>query len=237
MSEEINQNQNDLNNQYKIVKFSAPLLPIITIVVIFFTLLLNYVLYCIQGRFSISSLPTFSETAMFYPMSKIFAVGVSGFAFLFFFDGELFCDYMSLNNYPKSKFMRFFPPIVSILFTITCCVNKSEHPNIHGCFSCISFFTLLIFAIWTFYALKKQNILRNKILRFSLIIIGIISTIGIIVTAPLTKFQYISIIQAVIEYVMVLALLIFFGLWFFDFKRIEIDFCVIRTVIEEPLNP
>lgn len=235
MREEIN--QNDLNNQFKIVNFSISLLPIITIAVIFVTITINYILYCIQGRFSINSLPTFSETAMFYPMSKIFAVGVSAFAFLFFFDSEIFCDCMSLNNYSKSKFMRFLPPIVSILFTITCCVNKSEHPNIHGCFSCVSFFTLLIFAIWTFCALKKQNILRFKLLRLSLIIVGIISTIGIILTAPFTKLHYISIIQAVIEYAMVLSLLIFFGLWFSDFKRIDIDFCVVRTVIEEPLNP
>lgn len=235
MSEEIA--QNDANNQFKVVKFSVSILPIITILIIFFTLLLNYILYCIQGRFSLSTLPTFSETAMFFPMSRIFAVGVSGFAFLFFFDGEIFCDFMFLNNYSKSKVMRFVPPLVSILLTITCCVNKSEHPNIHGCFSCVSFFSLLLFAIWTILALKKQNILRFKILRYSLAIIGIISTIGIIVTAPFKKYQFISVIQAVIEYVMVLALLIFFGLWFSDFKRIDIDFCVARNVIEEPLNP
>lgn len=234
MSEEIN--QNDLNNQFKIIHFSVSLLPIVTIIVALSTLLLNYILYIIQGRFSINSLPTFSETAMFYPMSKIFAVGISLFAFLFFFDGQIFCDYLSLNNYTKAKFIRILPPIISILFTITCCVNKSEHPNVHGCFSCASFFMLLMFTVWSYQALKRLNILRYKLLRLTLIIIGILSTIGIIITAPFKNY-YVSIIQAIIEYIMAITLFIFFGLWFSDFKRIEIEFCVMRSVIEEPLNP
>lgn len=209
-------------NYHKIAGFQASFLPIITIIVSMLTVVINYFLYIKQGHFSINSLPSFSQTATFYPMSKIFAAGISLFSFLFFLNGQLFCDYININNFSKSNFLHL-PPIISLLFTLTGCINKSEHPNIHGCFSCSSFFSLLIYAIFTYRTLNQNKVLQHKTIRFSIIVIGILSTIIIIFTAPYTNSSKIHVVHAVVEYFMVFGLFVFFGLWYFDFKHIHIN--------------
>lgn len=216
-------------SQLQIANIRVSLLPVITIIVSIATILLNYLLYIIKGNFSIKSLPSFSETATFYPMSKIFAAGISSFAFLFFINGQIFCDYIHIKNYSNSKFFNL-TPIISIFFTLTCCINKKEHPNIHGCCSCTSFFFMLIYAIFCYRTLSANGALQFKFIRFSIIIIGIISTIIIIITAPYTNLPQIHVVHAIVEYFMVFGLLIFFGLWYFDFKNIKIVLCIKHDV-------
>lgn len=230
MSDEIQ--TNDTESNFIAINYSISWIPFVTMAVALITFLYTFVDFIYRNGFVIDSLPTLSEASSTYPISKIFAVGISCFAVLFYFSGTFFIDFLSFHNYSKSQFMRIYLPIISIFFIIMSCVKKNEQLNIHKCFLSLSFLTIFIFGIWSFLALKKISMLRYTKLRLILLILGTICSILLSIFVMFTESKTISTLEAVVEYIMIICLVLYYGLWSFDIP-LHIEFLIAKTYINE----
>ena len=106
-------------------------------------------------------------------------------------------------------------------------MNKSEHPNIHGLSSCKSFFCLLIFAFCSNQTLNQNRVIQFKFIRFFILIIGVISTIIIVITSPYINSPGIHVVKAIVEYVMELSLFVFF---FLDYGILNLNILKLHCI-------
>lgn len=202
-------------------------LPLLEVVLALGTCSTTYSLYLHLGYFKTDEWPTISETAREYPMSKIFAIGISVFAFIFIFLAFLMHDLLELYGCEKSKYFKFIPLLCSVFLTSMSCCTLNDHPFVHGTLSITAFVLCMIFAGFIhFYQLKAQ-ILKWKMLKTIILTMICLTTVLLGTLTMIDETKVINCAKAVIEYVLFACLLFYFGSWTKDVDLFKLSFCIL----------
>lgn len=155
--------------------------------------------------------PTISIASSSFPMSRVFAVGMSLGFFLNFFYFNFLINFLELSGYNCNTLLKIIPYFSTLSFILMSCFGVKDDEVIHSLFACLGFFSLLIFSYWNYRAHKKLGILRYKRAKEILHIIVLVMFIPMVILSlmPLErKKKFGKVIHSVSENSTVLFLLI-----------------------------
>ena len=221
--------QNDAQNQLAInhqdyVNIRCTILPIICLLITCFVISINYILFVKKGLFNNKQWPTISETARYYPMNKIFAVGLSVLGILFLFLGLIVVAMLQLSGVQWIKYTVFLPILCCAFLILMSNCGLNDQPFVHGTFAILGFFLILIFLLITHQAFAAAGNVQCKLFKTVVLSISTLSVIILSILTPIKETDLVCCAKAMDEYVLVISLFIYISTWVLEIRKFAFRF-------------
>lgn len=204
-------------------------IPPAALIVAAVTCISSYAMFVGFGYFDDEHLPTFSETARYYPMTRVFAIGFAIFSVLFFVGGEMMCELLKLDNVEHYRIYKVVPAIGSALAVAMSSVGLSDQSDLHGTFAVAMFVVMLGFCIFIYVSQKRNNAVMYGTMKLVLLVISSLMLLVVAVLAPIEEEgPVMSYVKAASEYVLAISLFLCIGVW-----KSDLSFLQLTLVVEE----
>lgn len=205
------------------INISISWLPIAS-VVLYIAIFLSIVILYILNQTTLAIWPSISELARKYPQNKIFAVGFSVEATLFFVLTFVINTSLKTHGIKWANYM-YIPSTLSSLFMVAMSsCGLSDNPFLHKIFAVLCFISILIFMICVHIGIMKAKIMKFHKIKFLVILLTSLSVMAICIVSPMEETNVTIGVKAFSEYFLVLQVIIFIGMWVVDLKEVDITF-------------
>ena len=217
------ENQFPINNQ-DYVNIHCTILPILCFIIAGFVISVNFILFVRQGLFNNKQWPTISETARYYPMNKIFAVGLSVLGILFLFLGLLVVVILQLSGVQWIKYTVFLPVLCCVFLILMSNCGLKDQPFVHGTFAILGFILILIFILIIHKAFTAIGNVQCKLFKTIILLISTLSVIILSILTPLKETDIVCCAKAMDEYILVISLFIYISTWVIEIRKFSYTF-------------
>jgi hypothetical protein len=218
-----------MNDAYSRDEVPVRCLPVFVIAWVVVLVIITAILYGIGDLPSqaLGHLPTISYTAIGFPADRIFAIGLGVLSFLVVSVCLIESDVLHFWSAPVLGNLLFYVSLgTATLLFLTGQFNLGEIPIVHNLVAFFAFSSVVVLNMFSVIGEISTDHERLTTVKLSCIAVPVCNLFGLAFIAQCEKSSVQFDLLGVCEYVVVIGACIGTALWYFNFRGIQVLFCV-----------
>jgi hypothetical protein len=179
-------------------------------------------LFVLQGHFNPRRLPTISYSAIYFPGTRIIAVGLGIVSISTVFLFHLIGDYFAVHQKLIGHLVKLLSLFCAILFVVTGAINFGEKPRAHSLFALAAFSCLVVLNLITLIGEIQIGNAKHRGLKLLCFILGFVSVFGMMESVKRREHDFWCSMIAVFEHVIVLTATVAIIFYKYEFSQLKI---------------